>query len=65
MNSMLQRTSIFRRVSNGLWILAGLLACLAGGVAMVICPPAGVAERPVKNLPPVPTHRFFPTGNDH
>ncbi len=36
-----------------------------GGVAMVICPPTGAAERPVKNLPAFPANRVFPAGDDH
>ena len=36
-----------------------------GGVAMVICPPAGAVERRVVNLPPFPKDRVFPTGDDH
>ncbi len=36
-----------------------------GGVAMVICPPTGAAERRVANLPPFPAGRAFPVGDDH
>lgn len=36
-----------------------------GGVAMVICPPAGAAERLVKDLPAFPADRKFPAGDDH
>jgi len=36
-----------------------------GGVAMVICPPAGAVERRVTDLPPFPTGRVFPAGDDH
>lgn len=36
-----------------------------GGVAMVICPPAGAAARTVTSLPPFPANRTFPVGDDH
>ncbi len=36
-----------------------------GGVAMVICPPAGAVEKRVVNLPPFPRNRQLPTGDDH
>ena len=36
-----------------------------GGVAMVICPPAGAVVRAVTNLPPFPKDRTFPVGDDH
>jgi hypothetical protein len=36
-----------------------------GGIAMVICPPVGAAMRPVTNLPPFPSDRAFPIGDDH
>lgn len=36
-----------------------------GGVAMVICPPAGATVRRVAGLPPFPASREFPAGNDH
>jgi len=36
-----------------------------GGVAMVICPPAGAVERRVTDLPPFPKDRQFPAGDDH
>lgn len=36
-----------------------------GGVAMVICPPAGAVVRQVGNLPPFPSDRAFPLGDDH
>ncbi len=36
-----------------------------GGVAMVICPPVGADPLLVKNLPPFPTDRKFPSGDDH
>jgi hypothetical protein len=36
-----------------------------GGIAMVICPPAGANERQVKELPPFPQDRAFPVGDDH
>lgn len=36
-----------------------------GGVAMVICPPAGAKERRVTDLPPFPKNRVFPDGDDH
>ena len=36
-----------------------------GGLAMVICPPPGAAQKPVKDLPPFPKNREFPTGDDH
>jgi len=36
-----------------------------GGVAMVICPPIGAAERRVTELPPFPADRVFPSGDDH
>ena len=36
-----------------------------GGIAMVICPPAGTPARLVTKLPPFPTDRTFPVGDDH
>ena len=36
-----------------------------GGVAMVICPPAGAVEHRVASLPPFPQDRTFPVGDDH
>ena len=36
-----------------------------GGIAMVISPPAGAPEKQVKELPPFPKDRSFPTGDDH
>jgi hypothetical protein len=36
-----------------------------GGIAMVICPPAGAVERRVADLPPFPAERAFPIGDDH
>ncbi|MCU0784668.1 MAG: C39 family peptidase [Verrucomicrobia bacterium] len=36
-----------------------------GGVAMVICPPAGTVARRVTDLPPFPKDRVFPAGDDH
>jgi len=36
-----------------------------GGVAMVICPPDGAAVKEVSDLPPFPTDRTWPTGDDH
>jgi len=36
-----------------------------GGVAMVICPPAGATLRGVAHLPPFPKDRTFPEGDDH
>lgn len=36
-----------------------------GGIAMVICPPAGAVERLVNPLPPFPKDRAFPAGDDH
>ena len=38
---------------------------MKGGVAMVICPPAGAAVRRVTDLPPFPKDRVFPAGDDH
>lgn len=36
-----------------------------GGIAMVICPPPGASQRPVKALPPFPKERAFIAGDDH
>ena len=36
-----------------------------GGIAMVICPPAGAALRSANNLPNFPSVRTFPVGDDH
>jgi hypothetical protein len=36
-----------------------------GGVAMVLCPPAGAVPQVVTNLPAFPVGRTFPVGDDH
>ncbi len=36
-----------------------------GGVGMVICPPTGANPILVKDLPPFPADRKFPSGDDH
>jgi len=36
-----------------------------GGIAMVINPPENAREKQVKELPPFPKGRSFPTGDDH
>ncbi|HOX02824.1 MAG TPA: C39 family peptidase [Candidatus Paceibacterota bacterium] len=36
-----------------------------GGIAMVLCPPPGAAERRIQSLPPFPADRALPAGDDH